>query len=119
MLVRLRDLFAEWDYGEDCHFEMLETERDAYDGDAADDAEADMKKGYLQTSEKDPDYVHDNGETASVVGIGVDVTAERPECEACHLEELESERDSDDGDAEEHYHECIIKADHTSSCDQP
>ena len=66
---------------------MLEAERDAYDGDAADYAEGDMEECYLQSAEKDPDYVHDNGETASVVGIGVDVTAERPECEACHLED--------------------------------
>lgn len=98
---------------------MLEAERDAYDGDAADYAEGDMEECYLQSAEKDPDYVHDNGETASVVGIGVDVTAERPECEACHLEELESERDAYDGDAEKHAHQCIIKADHKSSCDQP
>ena len=98
---------------------MLEAEWYSYYGDAADDAEADMKKGYLQTSEDDPDYVHDNGETASVVGIGVYVTAERPECEACHLDELEAERDAYDGDAENHAHQCIIKADHKSSCDQP
>ena len=115
----LRDLFAEWYDCEDCHLEMLESERDSYDGDAADDSETDVKKGYLQTSEDDPDYVHENGETASVVGVGVYVTAERPEGEACHLEELESERDSYDGDAEKHAHQCIIKADHKSSCDQP
>lgn len=98
---------------------MLEAERDAYDGDAADDAETDVEEGNLQSTEKDPDYVHEYGETASVVGVGVYVTAERPECEACHLEELESERDSYDGDAEKHAHQCIIKADHKSSCDHP
>ena len=115
----LHDLFTEWGKGEEGHLEELHSEWDSYDGDAADDSETDVKKGYLQTSEDDPDYVHENGETASVVGVGVYVTAERPEGEACHLEELESERDSYDGDAEKHAHQCIIKADHKSSCDQP
>ena len=39
----LRDLFAEWYDCQDGHLEMLESERDSYDGDTADDSETDVK----------------------------------------------------------------------------
>ena len=98
---------------------MLHAERDSDDGQAACYAESDMEKSDLYSSEDDPDDIHDDGEAAAVVGVGMYVSSERPESKSGHLDELESKRDSDDGDAEQDTHQGIIETDHKASHDQP
>ena len=118
-LRQLRNFLAEWDEGEDGHLEMLHAERDSDYGQAACYAESDMEKSDLYSSEDDPDDIHDDGEAAAVVGVGMYVSSERPESKSGHLDELESKRDSDDGDAEQNTHQGIIETDHKASHDQP
>lgn len=98
---------------------MLHAERDPDNGQAAYYAESDVEHCDFYASEDDPDDIHDDGEAASVVGVGMYVTSERPECKTGHLDELESERDSDDGDAEQDTHQGVIETDHKTSHDQP
>ena len=98
---------------------MLETERYANDCDAAEGSEEYMEEGYFQSATKDPDHIHYNGEAATIIGVRLNIMSEWPKCKSSHLEQLESERDSDDGDAEDSSHKSIIKADHKSSCNQP
>jgi hypothetical protein len=57
---------------------MLDTEWYSDDGNAAERSESKMKHCNLNTSDKDPDHVHDNGKTAPVIRIRHDITAERP-----------------------------------------
>lgn len=98
---------------------MLYAERDAYYCQTAQKAESDVKHGYFDASEKYPDDVHQEGQASVAVNAGIFVTPERPEGQVSHLEQLESERDSDYRDAEQQSHYGIIEADHKSSHDQP
>ena len=98
---------------------MLHAERDSDDGQAAYYAESDVEQCDLYASEDDPDDIHDDGEASAVVGVGMHVSSERPEGKSGHLDELESERDSDDGDAEQDTHQGVIETDHKTSHDQP
>lgn len=113
--MQLRDSFAEWEECEDTHLEMLQTERYSDDGDAECDSQADVCKGDLDSSDQYPDDIHDDGQTSGVIRTGGDVVAERPECQTCHLEQLHSERYSDDGDAEHQTYDCIVQADEEAS----
>ena len=45
--------------------------------------------------------------------------SERPKGKSGHLEELHSERDADDGDAEKQAHQSIVDADQNASEQQP
>ena len=98
---------------------MLHSERNPDDGQAACYAESYMEKCDLYSSEDYPDDIHDDGEASAVVGVGMHVSSERPEGKSGHLDELESERDSDDGDAEQDTHQGVIETDHKTSHDQP
>lgn len=101
------------------HLEMLYSEGNADDGQAAENAESDMEHSYFYSSEEDPDNVHQDGQTASVIGSGAYVTSEWPEGKPRHLEQLHTEWYSYDGDTEQDCHEGIIKADHQTTQDQP
>jgi len=79
---------------------MLESERDADDGQAAGDTEAQMEQGDLDASEDYPDDVHDHSQTAGVIRPGDYFMTERPERQPRYLEQLHPERYADDGQAE-------------------
>ena len=98
---------------------MLDSKRYSHDGQAAEHSESYMEQRYLDSSAENPDNVHQNGQTASVIGIRLNVMSERPQCKTRHLEKLESERNTDDADAVKQPCDCIIKADHKSSQEQP
>mgnify|MGYP003291658056 FL=1 len=82
------------------NLEMLFAERDSNDRNAKDNAENHMDSGNLPPSENDPQDVECGGE-ATFRGIHDHFLAERPECQKAELEQLDSERDSDDGNT--HY----------------
>ena len=65
---------------------MLHAERDSDDGQAAYYAESDVEQCDLYASEDDPDDIHDDGEASAVVGVGMHVSSERPECKSGHLD---------------------------------
>ena len=98
---------------------MLDSKRDAYDRDATEHSESYMEHRDLYSSAQDPDDIHQNGQTASVIGIRLNVVSKRPQCKTCHLEKLESERNTDDADAVKQPCDCVIKADYKSSQEQP
>ena len=98
---------------------MLDSERYADDRHAEEKSEADMKKRYLDASEKDPDYVHQEREAASVTWARNDLTAERPQCKSGDLQKLQSERYADNGDAEQKSDYCIVQADHNAAQHYP
>ena len=98
---------------------MLDSERYSHDGQATEHSESYMEQRYLDSSAENPDDVHQNGQTASVIGIRLNIVSERPQCNTCHLEKLESERNTDDADAVKQSDECVIKADYKSSQEQP
>lgn len=113
--MQLRDVLAKWEDCEDTHLEMLQTERYSDDGDAECDSQADVCKCNLDSSYQNPDDVHDDAQTSGVVRTGGDIVAERPECQTCHLEQLHSERYSDDGDAERQTDYRVVQADEEAS----
>ena len=58
---------AEWGEREESHLEVLETERDADDGDAADKTEDEVRRGDLPPPQQDPKHIHEYAEAASGV----------------------------------------------------
>lgn len=113
--MQLRDVLAEWEECEDAHLEMLYSERYSDDGDAEGYSQAYVCKGDLDSSYQYPDDVHDDAQASCVVRAGGDVVAERPECQTCHLEQLHSERYSDDGDAERQTDYRVVQTDEEAS----
>ena len=74
---------------------MLQTERDAYYSNAAEQAEGQMKHCDFNTADQYPYDVHYNGQTTAVICIRLDFTAERPERKNSDLNKLQTERDTD------------------------
>ena len=70
-----------------------------------------MGKSYLDSSENNPDDVHDNGEASSVICSWNYLTSKWVEGKAGNLKELNSEWYADDSYAKCQTHENIIKAD--------
>lgn len=58
---------SERDKSQEGHLEMLESERDADNGQAAEDSERKMEQGNLNASHKNPDHIHQDRKTAAVV----------------------------------------------------
>ena len=98
---------------------MLETERNTDDRKAQDGSHCNMEQGYLNTSYEDPDHVHDDGKAAAVICIRLNVMTERPERQSGYLDELKSERNTDDGNAEENSYKKIVQADHKAAKHKP
>ena len=72
------DLLAERNHSQKHHLEVLDTERDTDDRDAADEAEESMEGCDFDSSYEDPEHVHQYRKTAAVIGIGLYLAAERP-----------------------------------------
>ena len=98
---------------------MLEPERNAYDGDAEDHTRRYVHHRNLNTSDKNPDYIHKDGKATVVIGIGDYLPAERPKCKPGHLEQLITERYTNDSDAEKQPDHKIIEADNQTSEQNP
>ena len=98
---------------------MLQAERDADDGQAACYAETQMEQSDFDATEDDPDEVHYDSKTAGVIGTGHDFASEWPQRKSCYLEQLQSERDADDGDAEQQSHHSIVEAYYDASKEEP
>lgn len=71
-------LLAERYKSEHGHLEMLQSERDADNGHAADNPEPDMQNGDFYSAAENPYDVHPDGETSGVVGSGDHFMPERP-----------------------------------------
>ena len=98
---------------------MLEAEWDADDSHAQDQAEGDVHKGNLNSTKDYPQGVHQDGQAAAVVSVGLHLAAERPQCEATDLEQLHAERDADDCNAEQEAYNPVIEGDDESAQDDP
>ena len=94
---------------------MLETERDADQGDAEEYSESCMQERDFYAAEDNPDDVHQNGKDTCVVGSGSYLMTERPKSKACNLEKLHTEWDTDNGNAEKQTHQSIVKTDQKAS----
>ena len=101
------------------HFEVLEAEGDAHDGDAEKEAEGKVEEGYLPPAEEDPDEVHHGRYTAGLVGAIDKFMAERPEGIGSQHEELDAEGYADDGDAHQKAHDEVDEGDNDSTQNQP
>ena len=75
--MQLRDVLAEWYECKDRHLEVLDTERNAYDGAAEYDSQSYMRKCYLNATEHDPDDVHDQGKASAVIAAWRHVATKR------------------------------------------
>ena len=115
----LRNLFAEWGQCQKGHLEVLQAERDAYDGDAEYDAEPHVQNGDFDATADNPDDVHQNRQATGVIRSRYDVVSERPESKSCHLEKLQSEWNTDDGQAEQQSHNSVIETDQNASEQHP
>ena len=111
--------FAEREQGEEGDLEMLDAERDADDGDAADEAENEMGRGNLPPPDKDPEDVHTDAQTTCRILSLDDFRAERPEGEDAEFPKLTAERDADDGDAEKQPGQEISERDKKSAQHEP
>ena len=98
---------------------MLETERNADDGDAADEAESEMGHGNLPPTEKNPKDIHKDVETSGSIVSFYDFSAERPQGESTEFPQLKAERDTDDGNAEEKAYQEISERNQESAQHEP
>jgi hypothetical protein len=111
----LRNLFTERYQGQQTHLEVLQAEWNADDGQAENRSQAYVEQCDLYASEDYPDDVHEDGQESGIVRTGNDLTTERPEGKACHLEELDTKRNAYDAQAEDESGECVIETDQESS----
>lgn len=78
---------------------MLDSERDTYDGNAAEGSERQVEQGDLDASYKYPDHIHYDCKASAVIGTRHNFMTERPKSKRSDLDKLYSERNADDGDA--------------------
>ena len=71
-----------------CQLEVLASERDADDGDAKHDAEQQMRQANPNTTNQNPDDVHDDAEASACFGCCLDALAERAECQQAQFQGL-------------------------------
>lgn len=98
---------------------MLHPQRDSDNSKAKECAETYVCKADFNAAKHYPDDVHENRQTSHVSGVAGHVVSEWTECESCHLEQLHSERNSDDRYAEYYTHDCVVEADKKASADNP
>ena len=66
-----------------------------------------MDDGDLPPAQQDPDQVHDDGKAARFAGLVHQLVSERAQRIAAQLEQLNAERNADDGDAHQKPHDEI------------
>lgn len=88
---------------------MLETERNSDYSYAAEESEAQMQHGYFDSTDQYPYNIHDYGQAASVIGIRLDFTSERPKCKDTDFYKLYTEWYTDYSQAEEKADNHIVK----------
>ena len=98
---------------------MLEAEWDADYCHTQYQTQGDVHKGYLYAAQNNPQGVHQDGQAAAVVSVGLHLAAERPQCEATDLEQLHAERNADDCNAEQEAYNPVIEGDDESAQDDP
>lgn len=98
---------------------MLKSERDTDDADAAAYSDAEMEKSDLDSTDQNPYYIHEYCQTSVIIWTWLHFMSERPQGECSDLDELDSERDSDDGDAQKKADNPVIQGDQKSSEDHP
>ena len=91
--------FAERSQRERDHSEVPEPKWNADDGDAKQNSKHSVPDRKPKPGEEEPHHVADHAQRGRIVCFAYDGPAERPECKACKLEALNSERDSNDRDA--------------------
>lgn len=84
------------------HLQMLDRKRQADDGDGKKCREQQVHQRQLQAGKKDPDDVHDDGDGAAWRFGFTDFLAERREPQDRQLEALDTERNTDNGDTQDH-----------------
>jgi len=112
-------LFPKGEYRWQDHLEVLNAEGDAHDGDAEQQTAHQVKRRNLPPAQQDPDDVHDNGQTAGLIGTVHQFMAERPQGVCSQLEELHAERNADDGDAHQQPHDVVDNGYDDPSQDEP
>lgn len=98
---------------------MLHAPRDAHDGDAEQQAEYAVDNGNLPPAEQDPEQVHHRGEATGLARPEDHRMAERPESKRPQLEELQPERNPDDGHAHHQAHDEIQDRNDEAAEEQP
>ena len=100
-------------------FEMLLSERDSDDGDAAQYSEEEVNKSYLPPPQKDPQHIHHNRKASGFTRLRFDIFSERPQSQSGQLQQLDSERNPDDGDAEQKADDDINAGNQSTSENKP
>ena len=98
---------------------MLEAPGDADDGDAEDEAEKKMADGDFPPATENPDEIHHRGEAARLARTIDEFVAEGPHRVGTQLEQLDAERDADDGDAHQQPHQEVKQRDEQTAEYEP
>ncbi len=110
------DLCAERPERELGHFERLDAERNADDGDAVEHACTQIAERHPAADQHHPQDVGQGRADSAAVLHGF---AKRRQGESRHLERLNAERDADDGDAQNQSHQCPSDCDGQSTKNDP
>lgn len=111
--------FSERHYGKQGHFEMLKAERNADNGDAADEPEDKVCRRYLPPAAQNPKNIHEYAETASSIVSVHDISAERPQRKRTELPQLVPEWNAYDGHAIKQSSDEVAEGDQQASQNQP
>ena len=95
----LSNLLTEGHQGQQCQLEMLQSEGDAYDGDAEEQSYKGMAHSHLDAAKDDPQDVEAHRQAAHLALLVLDGATEGVERQARHLEQLQAYGDTYDGDA--------------------
>ena len=117
--IPLSDFFSEGEDGADGHFEVLEAEGNAHDSDAEDDAEEQVQERHLPPSAENPDEIHHNGKASRLIWPVHQFVTERPQRVRAQLEQLHTERNAHDGDAQQQSHDIVDEGDDYAAQDKP
>ena len=98
---------------------MLDSPGDSYYGDKAYECAEQVDKGDFPPAQEDPYEVHHYGKAARPSGPVHQFTAERPEGICPQFEQLESERDADDGDAQQQACDVVYHGDYKTAQYEP
>ena len=99
--------------------EVLQSERNADDGDAEDESEEEVADGEPEAADDNPKQVHEQGQTSGARVFLTYLFAEGPQGQFGEFDELPSEGKTDDGDAEQCSCENVSKGQFDAAEDEP
>ena len=98
---------------------MLHAEGDADDGDAEDYPEEYVRQEYPYPADKEPDDIHQKGQTTAALWNIDNLAAERPQCQHAEFQGLQPERDTDYRNEQSHAGNEVLNGDEQSAEDYP